>query len=199
MADRIGKPITQRQVDVTMELYSGVTSGVGQLIILGELDPSKNNVPAEFQGMYNVRFVGNIVIDIDIPNTEPIRFFNVPRLTVKEDIRPNLLLPQSDDDAETIAYNNLSAEDELYWFERQIAVVEKMTGEKPRGWRAPLYNFSKHSLDFLVDHGLKYDTSLMGDDIPYVLKSSKGSVIELPTQWFYQQRIKALYLQGRQL
>ena len=95
------KPITQRQVDVTMELYSGVTSGVGQLIILGELDPSKNNVPAEFQGMYNVRFVGNIVIDIDIPNTEPIRFFNVPKLTVKEDIRPNLILPQSDDDAET--------------------------------------------------------------------------------------------------
>ena len=79
--------------------------------------------------------------------------------------------------------NNLSAEDELYWFERQIAVVEKMTGQKPRGWRAPLYNFSKHSLDFLVDHGLKYDTSLMGDDIPYVLKSQKGSVIELPTQW----------------
>ena len=34
--------------------------------------------------------------------------------------------------------NNLSAEDELYWFERQIAVIKKMTGEKPRGWRAPL-------------------------------------------------------------
>ena len=96
------KPITQRQVDVTMELYSGVTSGVGQLVILGELDPTKTNVPVEFQDTYNVRFVGNIVIDTEIPNTEPIRFFNVPRLTVKEDIRPNLLLPQSDDDAETI-------------------------------------------------------------------------------------------------
>ena len=95
------KPITQRQVDVTMELYSGVTSGVGQLVILGELDPTKTNVPVEFQDTYNVRFVGNIVIDTEIPNTEPIRFFNVPRLTVKEDIRPNLILPQSDDDAET--------------------------------------------------------------------------------------------------
>ena len=79
--------------------------------------------------------------------------------------------------------NNLSAEDELYWFERQIAVIKKMTGEKPRGWRAPLYNFSKHSMDYLCDQGVKYDTSLMGDDIPYVLQSSKGSVIELPTQW----------------
>ena len=95
------KPITQRQVDVTMELYSGVTSGVGQLVILGELDPTKTNVPIEFQDTYNVRFVGNIVIDTEIPNTEPIRFFNVPRLTVKEDIRPNIILPESDDDAET--------------------------------------------------------------------------------------------------
>ena len=95
------KPITQRQVDVTMELYSGVTSGVGQLVILGELDPTKTNVPVEFQDTYNVRFVGNIVIDTEIPNTEPIRFFNVPRLTVKEDIRPNIILPESDEAAET--------------------------------------------------------------------------------------------------
>ena len=79
------KPITQRQVDVSMELYSGVTSGIGKLIMLGELDPTKTNVPEEFQGMYNVRFIGNIVIDTTIPNTEPIRFFKVPRLTVKED------------------------------------------------------------------------------------------------------------------
>ena len=84
-----------------MELYSGVTSGVGQLVILGELDPTKTNVPVEFQDTYNVRFVGNIVIDTEIPNTEPIRFFNVPRLTVKEDIRPNIILPESDAAAET--------------------------------------------------------------------------------------------------
>ncbi|MBT4887984.1 MAG: polysaccharide deacetylase [Rhodospirillales bacterium] len=79
--------------------------------------------------------------------------------------------------------NNLSAEDELYWFERQIAVIEKMTGQRPRGWRAPLYNFSKHSMDYLCEQGFLYDASLMGDDIPYVLKSAKGQVIELPSQW----------------
>ena len=27
-----------------MELYSGVTSGIGKLIMLGELDPTKTNV-----------------------------------------------------------------------------------------------------------------------------------------------------------
>jgi hypothetical protein len=79
--------------------------------------------------------------------------------------------------------NQLSAEDELYWFERQIEVIRKMTGKKPRGWRAPLYNMSKHSVDYLIDQGIMYDASLMGDDIPYVLKTKKGQVIEIPSHW----------------
>ncbi len=79
--------------------------------------------------------------------------------------------------------NKLSAEDELYWFERQIAVIEKMTGKRPRGWRAPLYNFSKHSIDYLIEQDFIYDASLMGDDVPYILKTKNGSVIELPSQW----------------
>ena len=84
-----------------MELYSEVSTGIGELIILGELDPNKVNVPQEFQGMYNVRFIGSIVIDTEIPNTEPIRFFKSPRLTIKEDVRPNIILPAKDEVFET--------------------------------------------------------------------------------------------------
>ncbi len=79
--------------------------------------------------------------------------------------------------------NQLTAEVELYWFERQIEVIRSMTGQKPRGWRAPLYNFSKYSADYLMDQGFLYDASLMGDDIPYVLRSKGKSIIELPSQW----------------
>jgi peptidoglycan-N-acetylglucosamine deacetylase len=79
--------------------------------------------------------------------------------------------------------NKLSPEDELYWFERQIAVIEKMTGKRPRGWRAPLYNFSKHSVDFLIEQGFTYDASLMGNDVPYILKTKQGQIIELPSHW----------------
>jgi len=79
--------------------------------------------------------------------------------------------------------NQLSAEEELYWFERQIETIRKMTGKKPRGWRAPLYNMSKYSVDYLIDQGMSYDASLMGDDIPYILRTSSGQVIELPSHW----------------
>ena len=79
--------------------------------------------------------------------------------------------------------NDLSGEEELYWLHRGIEVIERMTGKRPRGWRAPSFNFSKHSADFLAQEGFLYDASLMGDDVPYLLDTKAGQVIELPSQW----------------
>ena len=79
--------------------------------------------------------------------------------------------------------NTLSREEEHAWLRRGIAVIEAHTGRRPRGWRAPLYNFSEHSADLLIEEGFAYDASLMGDDIPYVLKTGTGELIELPSHW----------------
>lgn len=78
-----------------------------------------------------------------------------------------------------------SREDEAYWLDLGIDIIKRATGVAPRGWRAPLYNFSDHSLDLLLERGFKYDTSLMGDDIPYVIRSRKdgGELIEIPSHW----------------
>ena len=79
--------------------------------------------------------------------------------------------------------NKLPQEEEHYWLRRQIEVIEKMTGQRPRGWRGPLYNASKYSPDLLIEEGFIYDATLMGDDVPYILKTAQGSVMELPSHW----------------
>ena len=79
--------------------------------------------------------------------------------------------------------NTLSPDKELYWLRRGIDIINNVTGQRPRGWRAPLYNFSDASIDFLIDEGFSYDASLMGDDIPYLLSTDKGRVLELPSYW----------------
>ena len=78
-----------------------------------------------------------------------------------------------------------SREDEAHWLDKGIEIIRRVTGQAPRGWRAPLYNFSKHSLDLLLDRGFAYDASLMGDDIPYLLRSRArpGELVELPSHW----------------
>lgn len=76
-----------------------------------------------------------------------------------------------------------SPEDELYWLQKGAHIIEKMTGQRPRGWRAPLYHMSPASADMLIDEGFLYDASLMGDDVPYLLRSTKGDLIEIPSYW----------------
>jgi len=76
-----------------------------------------------------------------------------------------------------------SREKEHYWLKRGIEIIVNATGQRPRGWRAPLYNFSDNSADLLIEEGFLYDASLMGDDVPYVLKTDNGELIELPAHW----------------
>ncbi|NRG17753.1 polysaccharide deacetylase [Rhizobiales bacterium] len=80
------------------------------------------------------------------------------------------------------SYNQQSAADEAYWFERAVRAYEKHLGFRPRGFRAPLNEFSKHTLANLIDFGIEYDSSLMGEDVPYMLKSREriGDVLEIP-------------------
>jgi len=78
-----------------------------------------------------------------------------------------------------------SPEAEAHWLDKGIEIIKKATGQAPRGWRAPLYNFSRNSMDLLLSRGFKYDASLMGDDVPYVIqsRSNGGQLIELPSHW----------------
>jgi peptidoglycan/xylan/chitin deacetylase (PgdA/CDA1 family) len=81
------------------------------------------------------------------------------------------------------APNRLSREEERYWMRRSIEVIEQRTGQRPRGNRSPLYNFSIHTAELLAEEGFLYDSSLMGDDVPYLLATPKGEVVELPVSW----------------
>lgn len=76
-----------------------------------------------------------------------------------------------------------SRDEEAYWLDRGIEVIVKFTGKRPRGWRAPLYNFSNHSADLLIERGFAYDASLMGDDIPYLIETDNGRLVEIPSHW----------------
>jgi peptidoglycan/xylan/chitin deacetylase (PgdA/CDA1 family) len=79
--------------------------------------------------------------------------------------------------------NELSDEDERYWLQRSLAAVREVTGEASPGWRAPLYKFSHRSAQLLLEAGIGYDASLMGDDVPYFLDTPRGSLLELPSHW----------------
>ncbi|RVT81872.1 polysaccharide deacetylase [Rhodobacteraceae bacterium CCMM004] len=81
------------------------------------------------------------------------------------------------------APNSLSREQEHEWMGRSIEIIERHTGQRPRGNRSPLYHMSAHTPALLAAEGFVYDTSLMGDEVPYFLDTDAGSLVELPVSW----------------
>jgi len=79
--------------------------------------------------------------------------------------------------------NTFTAERERYWTELSSAIIERACGRRPRGHRAPWAAYSKYTTTILADLGFLYDSSLMGEDVPYVLRDRGGrELIELPLQ-----------------
>jgi len=87
------------------------------------------------------------------------------------------------------APNEMSRDEEHYWMQRSIEVIEKHTGKRPRGNRSPLYNYSEHTTDLLIEEKFLYDSSLMGDDIPYIMKTQNGRIVELPSSWALDEHV----------
>jgi len=78
-----------------------------------------------------------------------------------------------------------SPEDEVAIFIKSIECLKAVVGQKPVGFRAPFATFSRNTLTNLETYGFKYDSSLMDDDQPYVIKVEGRStgLVELPIAW----------------
>jgi peptidoglycan/xylan/chitin deacetylase (PgdA/CDA1 family) len=76
--------------------------------------------------------------------------------------------------------NKQTPEGERYWLEKSADIIEKFSGRRPAGFRAPWADFSDRTTDLLAEAGFVYDSSLMSDHMPHVLRSAAGEVIEIP-------------------
>jgi peptidoglycan/xylan/chitin deacetylase (PgdA/CDA1 family) len=68
--------------------------------------------------------------------------------------------------------------------DRGLDVLESVTGSRPIGYRAPMWELNWHSPKLLRDRGFLYDSSLMDTDHPYELAVTDGGpLVEIPIQW----------------
>lgn len=80
---------------------------------------------------------------------------------------------------------------------RSIEAIERIGGARPTGYRAPSGDVTEQTLELLIEHGLTYDSSLMGHDYqPYRVRlgstfpddgppawGRETDLIELPWSW----------------
>lgn len=68
-------------------------------------------------------------------------------------------------------------------FEKAMEAHKRICGRLPVGYRAPVYNVTQQVIDLLIHHGFMYDSSLMADDIPYLMQTGHGALWEMPVHW----------------
>lgn len=83
--------------------------------------------------------------------------------------------------------------------DRGSDALERLTGARPLGYRAPMWDLSWEMPALLAERGFLYDSSLMDDDLPYHLdctggeegidsgreagESATGRLVEIPIHW----------------
>lgn len=80
----------------------------------------------------------------------------------------------------SIAISDQEQSDEIA---RGIDALRNSTGAVPRGYRSPAWELTPATFRLLCEHGFRYDSSMMGDDRPYIESHGGRSLLELPVHW----------------
>lgn len=80
----------------------------------------------------------------------------------------------------------LTYEQEREQLEKGLAVLQRVVGKRPFGYRSPAWDLSQHSIELFKEFGFVYESSLMGDDFRlYRVGTEDGGpgIVEIPISW----------------
>jgi peptidoglycan/xylan/chitin deacetylase (PgdA/CDA1 family) len=77
---------------------------------------------------------------------------------------------------------SLTADEEREDFERALRALDA-AGAKPLGHRSAMWDASWRTPGLVAEHGMRYDSTLMDADVPYLLDTGVGNIAELPPHW----------------
>ncbi|MDA5147038.1 polysaccharide deacetylase family protein [Streptomyces sp. AD681] len=75
---------------------------------------------------------------------------------------------------------------------RSADLLAEISGVRPTGYRSPSFRMSPEAFETLASLGLVYDSSVMGDDRPYLV----GDLVEIPVDWATDDAVYYRYTGG---
>jgi peptidoglycan-N-acetylglucosamine deacetylase len=153
-------------------------------------DPRAISIGALSRGEYGARVGLQRVLDVLERNSIPASFF-IPAVSLE--LHPEMIGAIKKSNRHEFAVHGwiheqnstLPGDVERDLILRARGALERLTGVRPVGYRAPSWNFSPNTLRILRELDFLYDSSLMADDRPYELleNGERTGIIELPVEW----------------
>lgn len=75
---------------------------------------------------------------------------------------------------------NLTPDEELEEITLATNAVREVVGDRPLGWRSPLYSVTDRTLDLLRDLRYAWHSDFHDQDFPYVLTKDRKPLVEIP-------------------
>lgn len=82
----------------------------------------------------------------------------------------------------------MTPEGERETIRKSLDVIEKATGKRPTGWGTPIYGWSEHSNDYLIEAGLTWTVDTVDASAPYRDQRKNGSIVRIPWSDFVDNR-----------
>lgn len=81
--------------------------------------------------------------------------------------------------------DDISLDDERREMERGSEAILRATGSYPVGYRSPAAEFSPHTVDLLLEFGIRWSSNRFDADTPYLLehRGARTEIVELPFAW----------------
>ena len=79
-----------------------------------------------------------------------------------------------------IQFGGMGRQAEADLIGQSVAVLQRVSGQKIRGWRSISGSESENTLPLLVDAGIDFVCDWVNDDLPYRIKTDRGAITSLP-------------------
>ena len=83
-------------------------------------------------------------------------------------------------DMDHIHHGGLAEAEERQWISHSLEVLQRISGQRIRGWLSPAKSESHNTLDLLKEAGLDYVCDWVNDDMPYAMHTRAGELMAMP-------------------
>lgn len=154
---------------------------------LGEGDEYRQRLTSLSEGHYGVRRGVPRILRLLAEYALPATFF-VPGYTAEthRQLVPSLLASGHEIGHHGYLHlrsDKVSAELQRDEIERGFSALREAGADSVKGYRSTSWELTPETLDLLMTSDLLYDSSLMGDDRPYLIQRQDKTLIEIPVHW----------------
>ena len=84
---------------------------------------------------------------------------------------------------------DFSPEEQHATIRKCLDILEEKSGNRPEGWMTPVYGGDQHTIDFLVQEGLKWHCDALDLSLPRRETTASGHIVAIPWSEFVDNRV----------